>query len=199
MEFTIGAEASCTDGDCGRVSRLIADPKTRAVTYLVVESALHHKQGRLVPIDLVEAASSGIRLGCSRAQFERLGSATETELLPQDPGTPIYNPDIRSSLPMANLRLDDGATVGRSDAVPPGQVELRPGHPVLATDGAIGQIKGLVADAGSHAVTHVLLAEGRMWGHKQVAIPIGAVTGFGDVIRLGITKQDVADLPQTGT
>ena len=34
-----------------------------------------------------------------------------------------------------------------------------------------------------------------MWGRKVVAIPIGAVTGVEDGIRLNITKQEVQDLP----
>jgi hypothetical protein len=29
---------------------------------------------------------------------------------------------------------------------------------------------------GDHRVTHVLLDDGRFWGEKRVAIPIGAVT-----------------------
>jgi hypothetical protein len=45
-------------------------------------------------------------------------------------------------------------------------------------------------------VTHVLLQEGHLWGRKEVAIPIGAVTRVGDDgIELSITRQDVEDLP----
>ena len=41
----------------------------------------------------------------------------------------------------------------------------------------------------------MLLQEGHLWGRKEVAIPIGAVTGVGDGIRLSITRQQVRDLP----
>jgi hypothetical protein len=44
-------------------------------------------------------------------------------------------------------------------------------------------------------VTHVLLQEGHLWGRKEVAIPISAVTEVEDGIRLSITKQQVEDLP----
>jgi hypothetical protein len=44
-------------------------------------------------------------------------------------------------------------------------------------------------------VTHVLLQEGHLWGSKDVAIPIRAVTGVDDGIGLNITKQQVQDLP----
>ena len=72
---------------------------------------------------------------------------------------------------------------------------MRRGEHVHATDGHIGKVQGLVIDPESHHVTHVLLQEGHLWGRKEVAIPIGAVTGVDDGIRLNITKQQVQDLP----
>jgi hypothetical protein len=44
-------------------------------------------------------------------------------------------------------------------------------------------------------MSHVLLQEGHLWGHKEVAIPVTAVTGVEDGIRLNITKQQVENLP----
>jgi uncharacterized protein YrrD len=81
------------------------------------------------------------------------------------------------------------------DTVPLGEVVVRRGAPVHATDGEIGRVQGLVIDPRNHHVTHVLLQEGHLWGRKEVAIPIGAVTGVTDGIRLNITKQEVQDLP----
>ena len=73
---------------------------------------------------------------------------------------------------------------------------MRGGKHVHATDGTIGQIQGLVIDPGSHQLTHVLLQEGHLFGHKVVAIPIGAVTAVNENgIQLNITKQQVKDLP----
>ena len=81
------------------------------------------------------------------------------------------------------------------DTVPLDEVEVRRGEHVQATDGHIGKVQGLVIDLNSHRVTHVLLQEGHLWGRKDVAIPISAVTGVDDGIRLNITKQQVQDLP----
>jgi hypothetical protein len=86
-----------------------------------------------------------------------------------------------------------------SDRVPVGEVEVRRGEHVHATDGTIGRVQGLVIDPSDHHVTHVLLDEGHLWGKKRVAIPIGAVTGVGDGdgdgVRLKLTKDEVRDLP----
>jgi sporulation protein YlmC with PRC-barrel domain len=68
------------------------------------------------------------------------------------------------------------------------------GDHVFATDGDIGQVRGLRIDPGSSQVTHVLLKEGPMWARKEVAIPFGDVAGVGDGIRLRITRQQVRDL-----
>jgi sporulation protein YlmC with PRC-barrel domain len=81
------------------------------------------------------------------------------------------------------------------DNVPLDEVEVRRGEHVHAADGDIGRVQGLVIDPRDHHVTHVLLQEGHLWGRKEVAIPISAVTGVDDGIRLSITKQQVQDLP----
>ena len=82
------------------------------------------------------------------------------------------------------------------DYVPPGAVDIRRELTVCATDDEIGQVQGLIVDPGGHQVTHVLLQAGHMWGRKEVAIPIGAVTKIGTMlIHLGLSKHQVKDLP----
>jgi hypothetical protein len=72
---------------------------------------------------------------------------------------------------------------------------VRGGKHVHATDGDIGQVRGLVIAPGSHQVTHVLLREGHVFGRKEAAISIGAVTGVDEWIQLNITKQQLQGLP----
>jgi sporulation protein YlmC with PRC-barrel domain len=85
-----------------------------------------------------------------------------------------------------------------NDRVPMGEVEVRRGEHVFATDGAIGRVQGLVIDPSDHCVTHVLLDEGHLWGQKRVAIPIGAVRDVEDGVRLNLSKDEVRDLPEVG-
>jgi hypothetical protein len=82
------------------------------------------------------------------------------------------------------------------DRVPLGEVEVRRGDPVHATDGDIGRGQGLVIDARDHHVTHVLLDEGHLWGKKRVAVPIAAVADVSEGVRLKLSKDDVRDLPE---
>jgi sporulation protein YlmC with PRC-barrel domain len=206
--FTIGADVSCTDGPCGAVARIIVDPVARAVTHLVVEPK--HKHGRLVPLGLVETTSGlvettsgGIRLNCTRAEFEALDPAEETDFLPASgwPGSEGYGSEQVLSWRYYGLTAGTGPGQGHAergatyDSVPLDEVEVSHGDRVHATDGEIGQVEGLVIDPGSHGVTHVLLQEGHLWGQKEVAIPISAVTRVDIGIRVNLTKQQVGDLP----
>jgi sporulation protein YlmC with PRC-barrel domain len=202
-EFTIGTDASCSDGPCGKLTRLIVDPETQAVTHLVIGP--EHRGGRrLVPIGLVDDTAGVITIRRTKAEFDELESAEEEDQLPGDGGYDrVYNPALGTlggsarfpGLAMASIRPSDGETFATHDAVPLGEVDVRRGEPVYATDGEIGKIQGLVIDPGSHHVTHVLLEEGHLWGRKEVAIPVGSITRIDDVIRLTIDKQQVQDLP----
>jgi sporulation protein YlmC with PRC-barrel domain len=201
--FTIGAKASCSDGSCGAVSRVVVNPVTREVTHLVIESD-GPGTGRLVPLSLIGSSGDQVTMTCTRAEFDHLGMAEETEFLPgvADPyeagevlAWPYYG---LGPTGMAGV-IDPGAAALTEpivyDKLPAGEVGVRRGERVHATDGAIGLVQGLVIDPADHHVTHVLLQEGHLWGRKEVAIPITAVTGVEDGIQLSISKQDVHDLP----
>ena len=200
-QFTIGVEVSGTDGICGKVIRVVVDPVARTVTHLVVEPKHRQGLGRLVPLELVDATTGEIALLCTVADFEKLAEAEETEFLLGTSGYGGYGPGQVLSWPYYGLSGDMGLGMGNVaqpmiyDKVPLGEVAVRRGEQVHATDGDIGRVQGLVMDSDDHHVTHVLLQEGHFWGRKQVAIPIGAVSGVDDGIRLNITKQQVQDLP----
>ncbi len=204
--FTIGAHASCDDGPCGTVQRVVVDPIAETVTHLVVEPKGRLGLARLVPVGLAEATADGVRLRCSTAEFEQMDSAEETQFVAGTIGYDKYGPEQVLSWPYFGLHggqaagIDGAAAPGVSqtvtyETVPEGEVDVRRGEPVYATDGAIGHVHGLVIDKDSRRVSHVLLAEGHLWGHKEVAIPISAVTGVQDGIKLRISKQEVAGLP----
>jgi sporulation protein YlmC with PRC-barrel domain len=203
-EFSIGADASCSDGPCGKLTRLIVDPGTQAVTHLVIGPKHRGDRGRFVPIGLVDDTAGEIKIRLTKAEFGKLDPAEEEDLLPGDGGyDQVHNSVFGtlggrarfSGLAMASLRPNGNPAVATHDSIPMGEVDVRRGEPVYATDGEIGKIQGLVIDPGSRHVTHVLLEEGHLWGRKEVAIPIGSITKIGDIVRLTIDKRQVQDLP----
>ena len=206
IPFRIGAGASCTDGACGQVTRIIVNPVAREVTHLAVDPKHRQGPGRLVPVDLADVTTGQIRLRCTLAEFRTLQPAQETESVPDlDPTGHQHSPSnqvkwVLSAIGPWPTRRDPGGPEAPQqvtvDSVPSGTVDIHRELTVCATDGEIGQVQGLVVGPGSHQVTHVLLQKGHMRGRKEVAIPIGAVTKIGTfLIHLTLTRQQVKDLP----
>ncbi|MGI8714872.1 MAG: PRC-barrel domain-containing protein [Solirubrobacteraceae bacterium] len=220
-EFRIGSKVDCSDGPCGELKRVVVDPVARAITHLAVEPRHRRGPGRLVPVDRVASTGKEIRLRCTESEFHALDEAEETQLLPGARGQWGYGQDQMFSLPyyrlgmgavgmgpggmsmggsglglgMGGVRSSAGPHALTSDRVPVGEVEVRRGDQVHATDGAIGRVQGLVVDPSDYHVTHILLDEGHLWGEKRVTIPISAVKSVDDGVRISLTKDEVRDLP----
>ena len=202
--FTIGSAAECSDGPCGEVRQVVVNPVAREVTHLVIEPAHRSGLGRLVPLDLVEADAGEVHLRCTTAEFEELPHAEETDFLPGGSGYENYAQHEAYYWPyfgiegVADPVVANASGIVTRDTLPPGEVGVRRGEPVHASDGEIGKVEGLVVEPSHGHVTHVLLQEGHLWGRKQVAIPIGAVERLGDAITVNLTKQEIEDLPAVG-
>jgi sporulation protein YlmC with PRC-barrel domain len=217
-EFTIGARASCSDGPCGEVKRLVFDPATETVTHLVIQHGHRPETGRLAPAHLAETAHGEIRLQCTLAEFDKFDHAEEREAADEadqhvgDAGGALGPGLVYGVSGEASARaggpgelIDLGPMPPPAhrrtmveDVVPLGEDHVRPGDPVHAVDGEIGRVQGFLVNPGDDRVTHVLLQEGHLWGRKEVAIPITAVTRVDLGIRLNLTKDQVRNLPPAG-
>ena len=203
-EFDIGSEVACSDGVCGKLARVVIDPVARTITHLAVEPEHGNNDGRLVPIDRITSAGNDIVLDCTRAQFEQFEYADDFDFLPaENIGGSAYDPSHTLTWPYYAMYTSGGhhgrpyvdRRIEDHDSVPLGEVEVRRGDHVHATDGTIGKVHGLIIDPRDHNVTHFLLEEGHLWGHKTVAIPITAVDRLDDGVRLDLTVDQVRDLP----
>jgi hypothetical protein len=200
ITLVIGNDALCSDGYRGEVRAVVIDPAARTVTHIAVEPHGRRGLARLVPLDLVDAASGQIRLRCTEAEFMNLDAAEETLAefaLGQPVPVQLLPPGWRGTGEPSTdggtmLRIDEKETI---DVVPAGEVEEHGGDHVHATDGDTGQVRGFRIDPDTGALTHVLLREGHAWGRRDVAIPFDTVVGLDDGIRLSITREQVRDLP----
>jgi hypothetical protein len=213
--LSIGAVAVGSDGYRGEVRAAVIDPVAATVTHLVVEPEGRSGLARLVPLKLAEAeadtddydvraAPGKLRLRCTEAEFMNLDAAEETLAefaVGQTVPVQLIPPGWRGTgEPVAEggdiLRIPERETV---DVTPPGEVAEHGGDHVHATDGDIGRLRGFRLDPASGRVTHVLLAEGHLWGRKEVAIPFDKIAGFDQGIKLSLTKKQVQDLPPAGS
>ena len=209
MTLVIGSEARTADNTIsGYVKSVVVDRGTRTVTHLVVEPEGREGLARLVRLDdRVDAQDSTIRLGYTGAEFRSLTAAEDTlaevlnsgpvELVPEgwrpaDDEEPVVD---GSKISPARAMFRGGEMDLVPVLLPAGEEEHRGDH-VHATDGEIGQLRALRIDPGTHQVTHVhvLLKEGPLRRHQDVAIPVGSVSGFAGGIHLSISRQQVAEL-----
>jgi hypothetical protein len=166
-EITFGDKVH-GDGFLGEVSRLVVDPVGRMLTYVVV--APRHESGlrRLVPANLIDRSSDGLRLSCTRQEYEALTSVSGAQIV-------------------VHVAGDISASPGQSQT-------LRRGTRAYAVDGAVGWVKGLAAVHGG-AITHYLLRSGLLGRRHVVAVPIGMVQDVVDGVHIGMTKHRIRALP----
>ncbi len=202
VKYDIGAPVSCSDGVCGELVRVVVDPVARKLTHIIVEPRHRQGQGRLVPVGLVDASAREIALHCSTSEFEELEFAEETHFLSAGGEDLGYGSGEVSAWPYYGLDsgigggMPEGPRAYFASRVPVGEVEVRRGERVHATDGDIGRVQGLVVDQSDHHVTHVLLKEGHLWGKKDVAVPMGSVKLVdAEGVHLDLSGDEVKALP----
>lgn len=214
--FEIGAAVTCSNNTgIGHVKRVVADPLARRLTHLVIGP--HHGQAddRLVPIAMAHAAGDGVVLSCDAVGFEDLRPAVETEFIAGSLDESGYGPEESYLWPNYGLSAGGMGTPGFrtsarpfdgsvghdvvSEQVPPGDVEFRRGCAVIATDGPLGHLHGLITDPTTWRITHLILQHGRLWGQREIAIPIHCATTMNNDIHLNITKTTSKSSPMSPT
>jgi len=200
ITLAIGAAAVCRDGFPGELKGLVVEPKARIATHLVIEPEHARGLARLVPLDHADAAAEPIQLRYTEAEFKDLSPAEET-LAEFVPGyeVPVQLLPAGEGWRSADGPVADGGTIPQIremetiPLVPEAEVEESRDDDVHATDGDVGQFHGLRVNPDTGAVLHVLLKR-HPWGHAELAIPIGKVSGFEGGVQLSITKQEVKNL-----
>jgi sporulation protein YlmC with PRC-barrel domain len=199
MEFPLDVEVHCTDGRCGRSTHIILNPAIDQVTHVVVRGRRPSFVERLVPAALVaHTAAEVILLNCSRDEFDSLEPFNQTEFVYRDVPHHAMDPSLTLVWPYAvpvKRVVDD-----KIRAIPPGELAVRRGTQVRATDGRIGRVDEFVVDPQSGNITHLCMREGHLWEGKQVCIPVSAIDRIQEkTVHLKIDKEAVAALPPIPT
>ena len=79
--------------------------------------------------------------------------------------------------------------------IPPGELAVRRGTRVEATDGYVGHVDEFVVNPENDHITHLVMREGHLWGRKDVIIPLSAMGDtHDDTVFLKLNKHQVASL-----
>jgi sporulation protein YlmC with PRC-barrel domain len=194
MDMPLNVEVYCVDGLCGQSKEVILDRNTEEVTHLVVKEKHSPHAELLVPIDLItETTPHMIRLRCAKGELADLQPSTKVEVIEEK--IPYYVPDpylMPIEIPETNW------VAVKRESIPPGEVAVRQGACVEATDGHVGRLDEFLVDPVTEQVTHLVMREGHLWGQRDVTIPVSEIDRLGEnTLYLKLNKDQVEALPST--
>jgi hypothetical protein len=190
MDIPLNAAVRCADGEAGRTTFVILNPLNRQVTHLVVKSGgIFAGEDRLVPVDyIVEATPEAVLLRCTLAELEQMKPFTEFQFLPAYEG--------RSGLLMLPYAEPLEPLPVAYERVPAGELAVRRGDHVQATDGKVGKVDEFLVDPISGQITHLIMREGHLWGQKAVTIPVAQIDRIeSGTVYLNTDRHTIEQLP----
>jgi uncharacterized membrane protein/sporulation protein YlmC with PRC-barrel domain len=193
INIPLNANVECAAGPCGQSTCLIVDPSTLQVTHLVVRENKRPHTERLVPVEhAVETTPDLIRLHCTEAELGNMDPFVVTEYHQVE--MPRYHVAQAQGAP--TYASAESVTVEEEqEQIPEGELAIRSGAEVHATDGKVGQVDELLVDPESGKITHLVLKDGHPWDKKDVLMPLAAVEKVEHgIVYLKLDKQTVASM-----
>jgi uncharacterized protein YrrD len=202
------------DEPLGEVKYLVADPKSKQVTHLVVEKGLFGLSQKVLEAGLVSQVSPDgklVRVNLSKAQLESLpdfvehyyGRAGEGEGYPDTgPTTSLRYLDSGYLYPVAGnplmpLSLVSGVAEEYVSElnVPKNSLLIKAGVEVVATDGKLGPIKKVNINPANNQIESFVIEKG-FFLSEEYTVPVSLVASAGqNWVRLSISKQTLKQWP----
>jgi len=192
MDIPLNVEVYCVDGLCGQSKEVVLDRNTEEVTHLVVKEKHSPRTELLVPIDLVtETTPHTIRLRCVKEELAALQPFLQVEVVEENVPHYVSGPYL------VPVEVPDTKWVTvKRESIPPGEVAVRKGARVEATDGHVGRLDEFLVDPVTERVTHLVLREGHLWGQRDVTIPVSEIDRLEEkTVYLKLDKDQVEALP----
>jgi sporulation protein YlmC with PRC-barrel domain len=195
MEVPLNVEVHCTDGRCGRSTHIVLNPATEQITHIVVREKQPSRIERLVPAVLIsQTAAEVIVLDCTLEEFSALEPFNQTEFVYGDLPHHATDPSLTLLWPYV---VPAKRVVGdKIRPIAPGELAVRRGARVEATDGRVGRVDEFLIDPDSGGITHLCLRETRLRGDRVKCIPVSEIEEIRErVVHLKTDKQTIASLP----
>lgn len=210
MKFVKGAEVFNAAGEqIGTVSRVVIDAKTSDVTDLVIERGALFKDEKVVPVQLLDAATEDrIVLGETNQSVEDLPNYETTHYVPVDQkGAPFNNLETSYWYPPINFQTP---APGRMPAVPveldtrtetsipEGRIAITEGAAVISADDKhIGNVEQVIMNSEGNSVTHFVIGKGFLLKeHKLVPAHWASSMDDDEKIRLSVDASLFDRLPE---
>jgi len=203
MEIPLQAQVECTDGICGRSIYVLIDPLVEQVTHLIVKKDSSPNTEYIVPVDVISTTiADTIQLRCTKAELGKMDPFVQTEYIAEKlPDRDfmytggVYRMGSYYYMPYVTPEITVQVPVKRRQ-IPLGELAIRRGTRVEATDGYVGKVDEFVANPKNGHITHLVMREGHLWGKKDVIVPISAMGETReDTVFLKLDKHQIESLP----
>lgn len=152
LELIVGARVYCRNGKYGRLAKIVVDPRRWCVTHIIVEEGFLKKRFRVLPISLVEQATTG---------------DVYLAVCDDDMATfPEFNPDAhaqgalaQSSLAQSGATRSNGAASTSDHGIAPNLIVVERGTPIENGHGDVGRLDYVLVDAGDGEITGFVLQQ----------------------------------------
>ena len=197
MDISVDADVFCQGEHCGVSTYIVLNPVTDKVTHVVVRETNLPRIERLVPVEeIVESTPTRIRLRCTRAELEKIEPFIETDFVRSD--------QLEYSLPYdypyvlwPYVESQPNFYIEKCESVPAGELAVRRGASVKATDGRVGEVDEFLINPRNDRITHLVLKEGNLWNEKDITIPVSEIKDIEEnTVCLKIDKWEVNSLPK---
>jgi sporulation protein YlmC with PRC-barrel domain len=193
--FPLNADVHCTDGFFGRSTHLLVNPATERVTHIVIKRRKEKQKKFMVPVRFIKETTPELilltltkekltefetfdQIYFSKRQIQRFGADPMVTLL-----WPYVVPENK-------------VIAGKYSSVPPGELAVRRGAKVKATDGFVGQVTDFMVDPETGYISHMVLREGLPWDKKYITIAIAEIDHIDEkIVFLKLSKKKVKELP----
>ena len=209
-DIPLNAKIVCVDGEYGKSSHIIIEQNSQTITHFVVEiSNLLESHKYLVSIEyVVRTTAESVALNCTKKELTAMPSFTQMQFF--NPVTYKYEAlkdfsedalNYRNSYLMwsdpsldGDMDTDIFSMPIEAELIPAGEMAVRKGAWVEATDGHIGRVEEFLVDPSDRHITHLVLEEG-LWHKKVLTLPLSEILYMNeDYIYLKLNKQAIKSL-----
>ncbi len=180
MELALNAQVNCTDCPMGQVTRLIINPVSQKITHIVATEKGDKGEEYLIPADLItDCNEKEVQLSLTEIEFFLQKPFIEYELVPLEEDDSVGTSGI-VAWPYATSP-DHRAGYEPVEQIPHGELAVKRGYEVKATDGRVGTVSGFIINPDSDAITHLVVHEKHLsWkevlhSKKYDAVPVSEI------------------------
>jgi uncharacterized protein YrrD len=206
FDFNIGAQVICTDGQCGKLLKVVV-PDEEILTDLIVEKGFLQAEDRVVPVETVERVTEDeIHLSISSDELTTFEAHKERTFRVPEPewrgrGGEAYQEGeavtrtARSHglaltgpmVPMVRKRVQEG--------ISPTETVVERGTEVRTPLTSIGHVDHVLVDPDSGAIRHVVVDRGLI--APSVVVPADAIEEVGpEAVIIALEEDEIDELPK---